>query len=142
MIGCVWRVTWGNPYKDPPNGQERVLAEYFEFPGGPYWSQHPPEIDEAYPGVGQGYVISWSYVAEPVQQLSQERLANVRRKRLERRARQKYPLLADQIISEELARNPDYYNGITDPKLQAARDQMMELDQDNLARWQQQRGER
>ena len=81
-------------------------------------------------------------MAEPVQQLSQERLANVRRKRLERRARQKYPLLADQIISEELARNPDYYNGITDPKLQAARDQMMELDQDNLARWQQQRGER
>ena len=92
MIGCVWRVTWGNPYKDPPNGQDRVLAEYFELPGGPFWSKHPPEIDEAYPGVGKGYVISWSYVRNPIRQLSPQRLAVVRRKRLERRVRQKYPL--------------------------------------------------
>ncbi|MHB8191803.1 MAG: hypothetical protein ACYDGL_00820 [Bellilinea sp.] len=123
--GCVWRVVWGNPYTDPPAGKERLLAEVFEPVGSPFWSKHPPEITDAYPGVGQGYVISWSYVSDPPKQLNREQLANVRRKRLERRMRQKYPLLADQIIAEELSRKPDYYNGITDPKFQMARDEII-----------------
>jgi len=130
ILGCVWRVVWGNPYTDPPVGQAKILAEVFEPVGSSYWSTRPPEINEAYPGVGQGYVISWSYLSEPVRQLSSEKLALVRRKRLERRIRQKYPLIADQIISEELARKPDYYNGITDPKIQMARDEIIRTERE------------
>lgn len=128
IIGCVWRVVWGDPYTDPPSGNDRMLVEVFEPVGSHYWSKRPPEIEAAYPGVGHGYVISWTYVSDPIRQLSREALASVRRKRLERRVRQKYPLLAEQIISEELAKKPDYYNGITDPSIQKARDEIIRLE--------------
>lgn len=37
--------------------------------------------------------------------------------------RRKYPLIADQMIQEELRKNPDYYNGITIPELQRQKDE-------------------
>ena len=42
-------------------------------------------------------------------------LARVRCKRLERRVRAKTPLFANEFTADELARKPDYYNGITEP---------------------------
>jgi len=52
-------------------------------------------------------------------QLSQESLASVRQKRLSRRIERQAPLLAEQLIADELAAKPDYYAGQTDPAIAA-----------------------
>lgn len=57
----------------------------------------------------------------------------IRRQRLERRIRKKYPLFADQFIRDELAKKPDYYAGITDPDLKAARSERIESEEREIA---------
>lgn len=127
ILGAVWSVAWSNPYTSPPNGKHRVLVEMFlpvDHPqcrvGGP-----PAEVQEVLDqiGIGKGYGLCWRAVEETPRQLSPEVLANVRRKRVERRIRNKYPLFADQFIEEELLRKPDYYAGITDPEIQRMKDE-------------------
>jgi hypothetical protein len=58
-------------------------------------------------------------------QLSQERLASQRLKRLERRMRRKYPLLAEQFIAEAMAAKPAYYAGVTHAPLEEARQRLL-----------------
>jgi hypothetical protein len=58
-------------------------------------------------------------------QLSQEGLASQRLKRLERRMRRKYPLLAEQFIAEAMAAKPAYYAGLTDAPLEEARQRLL-----------------
>lgn len=125
ILGCVWTVEWGNSYKEPPNGKE-VLIESFQPVGSEYWSKHPPEINEAYPGFGKGYCVTWRCVSSLPKILSQEKLKNVRRKRLERRMKNKYPLFAEEMIREEMEKKKNYYDGITDSDLQALRDDVYE----------------
>jgi hypothetical protein len=52
--------------------------------------------------------------------LPPESLARVRRKRLTRRVTAKVPMFADHFIDAELARKPDYYDGITDPNIEVS----------------------
>ena len=72
---------------------------------------------------------------KPPKQLSQDAVKSVRRKRLTRRMEKKYPLFADQMIDEELQSNPDYYEGITDPEIQAAKDRVIQGERDRYERY-------
>jgi len=44
---------------------------------------------------------------------------------LERRVNKKFPLFAEQFVSEEIARKPDYYDGITDAEIQKRHDDVI-----------------
>lgn len=131
ILGCVWTVEWGNPYKDPPDGVF-LLAKSFQPVGSEFWSKHPPEIDAAYPGFGKGYCVTWRCVSSLPKRLSKEKLKNVRRKRLERRIKNKYPLFADEMIKEEMKKKKNYYDGITDPDIQARQDEIYKKHEEYL----------
>ncbi|HZU86805.1 MAG TPA: hypothetical protein VFF78_04950 [Anaerolineaceae bacterium] len=89
--------------------------------------QQPPEIDQ-YWSPGCGYSVSTRFLVPLIKQLPPETLATLRRKRLHRRTIAKYPLLAEQIVAEELARKPAYYNGITDEKYDVPRRASLECE--------------
>ena len=115
---------WGNPYREPPEGQPRVLRETF-YPYATFPHHAPPEIMEVWKP-GSGYRVTYTFINEPPKQQSQAALATTRQKRLRRRMEKKYPLLAEQFITEETAKNPDYYNGITRADLQEAHDRVID----------------
>ena len=111
----------------PPDGAPRILAEIFlpdAVDGKP-----PPEILAIPITPGGGYSLSIRAIPQPPRQLPVETLARVRRKRLERRVRAKTPLFADEFIADELARKPDYYDGMTDPGIEARRQAALEHEQ-------------
>jgi len=122
VLGSVWSLRWSNPYTTPRDGLPRVRAEVFFPVGHPNygWGGCPAELAELHV-IGSGWVISWCPIDAPIKSLSQQALAAVRQKRLARRVKAKYPLLADQIIEEELAKKPDYYAGVTDERIEAER---------------------
>jgi hypothetical protein len=126
VIGYLWSLRWANPYTSPPDGLPRVRAEVFFPVGNPGygWGGCPAELKELHIP-GDGWCISGGAVSTPPRQLSQETLASVRRQRLVRRVAAKYPLLAEQIVEEELARRPAYYAGVTDANIQAQRDKTL-----------------
>ena len=111
-----------------------VLAEKFEPEESPYCRRKPPEIAAVEYALGSGYGLTWQPVCMPIKQMPADQLANIRRKRLERRIRKKYPLLADQMIEDELERKADYYNGITDTDIQARREALVKQEHDDLIR--------
>ena len=126
VLGSVWSLRWYNPYTTPRDGLPRVRAEVFFPVGHPNygWGGCPVELSELHV-LGSGWVISWCPIDAPLKPLSQKALAAVRQKRLARRVKAKYPLLADQIIEEELAKKPDYYAGITDERIEAERQEVL-----------------
>jgi len=136
MIGAIWSVRWNNPYTDPPDGWPRVLIEVFRPEGHFEVRAHPPAairqiMDEI--GPGNGYGLHWQPISEPPKTTSPEKLAKIRRQRLERRVHKKYPLLADQIIAEEMLKKAEYYAGITDPNLMTARAEVIENEKRKIA---------
>jgi len=126
-VGFYYRVEWGNPYTSPPENKPRIIAEYFESieqrsarmqqgePAFPKWLSDLHQI-------GDGYAICGSAICKPSTPLPREKLASIRKKRLVRRLTKKYPLLFEQFMKSELERKPDYYSGITDSDIEAARD--------------------
>lgn len=123
-LGAVWSIQWGNPYSDPPEGMPRVRAEVF-YPSGHEYERKCPPLLAAMTTPGDGWSLVWQAVASDPKPLSQETLAKVRRKRIERKAQAKYPLFADQIVAEEITKKPDYYQGITDAKIEATRNESL-----------------
>lgn len=122
--GVLFQIKWNNPYTTPPSGASRVLAEIFlpdATDGKP-----PPEILAIPVTPGGGYSLAFRAIPPPPSQLPVETLARVRRKRLERRVRAKAPLFANEFIADELARKPDYYDGVTDPDIEARRQLALE----------------
>jgi hypothetical protein len=131
MIGSVWSVNWNNPYTNPPEGQPRVLAERFYPMGHACLRNSPPELDAMR---RPGYAIYWAAVNSLPRQLSQDKLAVTRQKRLRRRMEQKYPLFADWMIEQELLKKPSFYAGITDKRIQDDQDAAVELQRQRLIR--------
>jgi hypothetical protein len=127
VLGSVWSLRWSNPYTTPPDGMPRVRAEVFFPVGHPNygWGGCPAELSDLHV-LGSGWVIAWCAVDAPIKPLSQQALGAVRRKRLARSVRAKYPLLAEQIIEEELAKRPHYYAGVTDAEIAARRAEVMQ----------------
>ena len=106
----IWRhsLRWGNPHTQAPG--PRVLIEIeTDNP------KTPPEILARW-RAGAGYAVT----AQPLpsaspRRWSQEAKARVRQRNLRQRLERKLPLLAAQLIAEELERRPEYY-AARDPK--------------------------
>ncbi len=116
IVGTLWQIAWGNPYTTPPEGAPRVLAEYF-CPG--HVSQCPREISDFAYSLGGGYGLGVSHF-EHHRRLSQESKASIRKKRLKDRVEKTAPLFAEQIIADEIAKKPEYFDGITAPETEQA----------------------
>ena len=122
-VGAVWKIQWSNPYTSPPEGRERVIAKKYVRYGSEFYNQIPPEFSTLNV---PGYTAYWSPVMKPSKQVPEGTLRSIRRKRLERRVENKYPLFADEFIQEELERKSEYYDGKTDPALQAGKDRVFD----------------
>ena len=131
--GAVWKVIWSNPYTEPPPGEERVRAEKFVPYNSEFYNRCPPEIEEK--KVLGKWCVTWSAVMAPPRQLSEDTLKSVRRKRLKRRVESKYPLFADQFIQEEMEKKAEFYDGKTDEKIQAAKDNVLELERERYEKF-------
>lgn len=107
MIGDMarWSLRWGNPYTQPPG--PRILAAILV----PASEDCPREILDLHVP-GNGYAICREVVSQrPPRQWSKEAKGRVRRNNLRRRIEKKFPLFAEQFISDELARRPSYFAG-------------------------------
>jgi hypothetical protein len=108
-------IKWGNPYTNPPEGMPRELTSITRMQEST--RDIPPEIlkaleTDARPGSGWALCVGIDEDARPKRRLSPQAKASVRRKSLERRVRKKAPLFADQIIADEMAANPNYFNPV------------------------------
>ena len=129
-VGWLYQIIWSNPYTDPPTGYSRIKAEMFESveqrefrsTHGEYACPVPKDFAELHQ-LGDGYCVAITAICTPSKQLSKEALASVRRKRLERKVKNKFPLFAEQMIADEINRNPDYFKGITREDLQLKHDE-------------------
>jgi len=113
----VWDVRGATP---PPDGFPVLAAERVVYTD----SDDRRFVCSDYAGGGYHSVISHMSI-DPPRRVPAETLAKIRRQRLERRMRARYPLLADEMIAAELARNPDYYRGVTDADIGAAADAVL-----------------
>jgi hypothetical protein len=98
--GWVHKLFWANPYTSPPNGLPRVLAEFGEDP--PTMAQRLAVYPDYALGCGYSVGISFPWIPAKKRDPETNKRANERRKAtLEaNRIRQKLPLLADVLISE------------------------------------------
>ncbi len=100
-----------------PAGWPKRLAEMFFVGHAPC----PPEIKNFPITLGGGYAVTHIWISRPIKPYKQETLASIRKKRIERRIKKKYPLFAEQFIASGLERKPDYYNGVTDQEIEQMR---------------------
>ncbi len=122
LKGFIHSIQWSNPYTSPPSGAPRILAEVFTL-----GRMAPPEFNLVQYSRGGGYVKTIAYVEEvEIKELSRESLANVRKKRLARRVNSKVPMFAEFFIEQEVAKKPDYYDGITDDQITKNREEALE----------------
>ncbi len=126
ITGHVWQVQWSNAHTEPLAGMPRILAEMFVPCEPGQGAGRCPQQIEAYQRP-PGYGIYCAALAPPLRPLSPDRLATLRRRRLERREKEKHPLFADRFIAESLAAKPDYYAG-TD--CHSARDAVLVAEQE------------
>lgn len=131
-VGCVWTLEWSNPYKDPPNGKKRVIAEKFVRFGDPFYNQIPPEFEA---DKTPGYSVYWSAVMSPSKQLSEKTLKSIRRKRLKNRVEKKYPLFADEFFEDEIKNKTDYFECKSDSEAQAAKDRIIQKEREMYERF-------
>lgn len=112
----IQRIEWGNPYTSPPDGRPRVRAEIATC------DPRTPEALRALKTPGDGWSITSRYCALPAREMTPEAKASMRRKRLEKRMNDKYPLLADQFVAEKIAAQPGYYlDGVSEGDAERAR---------------------
>lgn len=106
----IYIVRWGNPYTQPPNGQPVELGR-MTVNGKPTTGAAPgcPAELLRLHVPGSGYSVYVARIPEPIRHWSPERKFAYRRKRLESRLRKKYPLFAEQMITEAMHAKPDYY---------------------------------
>lgn len=111
-LEVVYRLEWHSPYTDPPEGRPRVLAEHTI----PDWrtsdKQCPAWLDKMH-WANRGYCISWTsyWRNKPDRSWSKARKGEARRRNLRKRIEAKWPMFAEMMIAEEMARYPSYYAG-------------------------------
>ena len=135
-VGFRYLIMWTNPYADPPNGMPKIKAEMFEsidqrekrYESG---DRNPTPIRfSSKHELGDGYAVCIQSVSTPTRSLSKGSLATVRRKRLERRMSKKYPLLAKELMAEEIQKNKDYYEGETREDIKRSYDEAIQAEID------------
>lgn len=128
ILGFLHRLEWYSPYTNPPDGEERVLAEVFMAANEEGCRQCPREIEDLYLELRRrkngstGYSHTIRALSAPVKSRDPEFLARIRVNRMEKRMRERFPLFAEEYIREELRKNGAYYEGITDPAIEEARE--------------------
>lgn len=128
ILGFLHRLEWYSPYTNPPDGEERVLAEVFMAVTMEGCRQCPKEIEDLYLELRRkkngstGYSHTIRALTAPVKSRDPEILARIRVNRMEKRMRERFPLFAEEYIREELRRKRAYYEGITDPAIEEARE--------------------
>jgi len=113
----------------PPDGFPALAAERVVYTD----SDDRCFVGGDYAGGGYHNVISHISV-DPPRRVSAETLAKIRRQRLERRTRERYPLLADAMIEAEVERNRAYYDGVTDVDLADAAEAVLDSEASERAR--------
>jgi hypothetical protein len=108
----IWQVRWSNPYTQPPEGRQ-VLAEVVipDWPNAPD-KRCPAELTELswqHPGYGIHWTDRWHN--KPDRSWSKARKGEARRRNLRKRIEAKWPMFAEMMIAEEMARYPSYYAG-------------------------------
>jgi hypothetical protein len=111
MAGFLYSIEWNNPYTDPPVGEPRVKARYFEPVRDDGRGARVPEELKALEMTGDGYSTTIRAVLEPQKVKTDEELAVSRKKRLKRRLKKETPLFAEHFEKVELKRHAQYYEG-------------------------------
>ncbi len=111
-----WRVQWFW-HGSPPDGLPRVLAiEHISAHAkdgarrGDLAGLYARTLHQVPPGYGLG----WQKITKPPKRRTAEQRGKMRVAMMEKRAREQYPLFADEIIERELRERPDYYAGAKD----------------------------
>ena len=132
-VGFRYTIQWFTPYDDPPKGLPRIKAEMFEtieqrktrMNNGespiPTWFSDLHKI-------GDHYSIYSQAICTPMRQLNKAALSSIRIKKATRRIQKKYPLLVDGFLKEELDKKPEYYAGETENKLEEARKEVFDYE--------------
>jgi len=139
-VGYLYQIKWHSPYTDPPEGQPRIKAEMFESieqrKARTAIGEDPfPKSLSRLSNIGDGYGCYISGVSTPTKTISKDALISVRKKRLERRIKNKYPLLADEMIKDELSKKPDYYQGETNALLKESYDEAIQKEIETYQRF-------
>lgn len=108
--GFLIQVAYTNPRQEPPCGLPRVLAEMFVLSGQAGCAARVPSEIKDFPRP-PGYGICITHVGPPTAPHSSARLSRGRLRALRRRIEKRFPMFAEQFISEKLAANPEYYAG-------------------------------
>jgi hypothetical protein len=130
-IGVLIELRWSNPYTQPPNGV-RILAEIYRPYDDPE-ARKPPDVFDELHTLGDGYSHIYSFISPRIKELPPDKLASVRKKRIARRVQKKYPMFAEQFLAEEIAKNPEYYDGVTRSDLKEVRDKVLNNEAERLA---------
>jgi len=130
-LGHVWSIEWGNPYTRLQSTFGPILAEYYVPLDHPGAGARKPEIFDRLV-IPPGYSIYIRALTTPIHGLSQNELAKLRRQKLEKRINATYPLFADQFIAAELAKNPNYYAGLSEYDVQ--REKLFAVERDSFNR--------
>ena len=136
-VGFHYTIQWASPYSDPPGGLPKIMAEMYETLDqrehrreiGEYGNGVPPSFSALHK-IGDGYCVCITSVSTPSKPYSQKTLASVRLKRITRRLSKKYPLIADELIADEIKKKPEYFSGITDEKIKANYDKAIEWEKE------------
>jgi len=130
--GTLYTIEYAGYDSRRPEGWPKVLAELFVIGRPP---QVPQEIESFPRTLGSGYSFTVRHVSPPMRTLPKESLAKVRQKRLKRRMDARYPMLASQLIDEEMRKKPAYYQGITDEHIENARNELLERERREYEEW-------
>jgi hypothetical protein len=118
-----WSVQWFF-HGEPPDGLPRVLAiEHISAyaKDGARRGELAALYKRTLHKVPPGYILGWQKITTPPKRKTAEQRGKMRRTMMEKRAREQYPLFADEIIERELRERPAYYAGEKDT---AFRDQI------------------
>lgn len=111
-LDATYSLEWHSPYTDPPDGRPRVLATHEVEDYAASDHRCPEWLDKmhwANPGYSIYVLTRW--VNKPDRSWSKERKAQRRRLNLRKRIEKRWPMFAEMMIAEEMARYPSYYAG-------------------------------
>jgi hypothetical protein len=124
-VGYRYSLEWFSPYADPPDGKPRILAEMYESVERRKEREARGEPSVPLEFVEQKqphYSVYVQAVEKPSISLPPETLASIRKKKLAKRLRDKYPMFADQFYEEETNRRELYYSGQDTERIRQGRE--------------------
>lgn len=107
----VWAIVWSNPHKPRPEGQPEVFLELrTPLAKGQGAGAMPAEIQDCYDELSPyGYAVCWWTEGGVTRRLSLETKQKIRRGNLRKRLDRRWPMFAEDLYREALARKPEYY---------------------------------